>query len=145
MALKCQCNFVSIMVLPEVSMKEKFSQKNRKTMFFYIFDGYFCYSFYKINDIYIGAIFSILKIIKEFQLDLMLERVYSFHTLGVQKYQDNGFKTVSEMSYHPFASLLNKLFSLQRRPQIKHVWQENIRHFLVFLPALKVELISISF
>ena len=36
--------------------------------------------------IYIGAIFSILKIIKEFQLDLMLERVDSFHTLGVQKY-----------------------------------------------------------
>ena len=33
MALKGQYNLVSIMVPPEVSMKEKFSQENRKTMF----------------------------------------------------------------------------------------------------------------
>ena len=33
MALKGQYNLVSIMVSSEVSMTEKFSQKNRKTMF----------------------------------------------------------------------------------------------------------------
>ena len=32
MALKGQCNLVSIMVCPEVSLKEKFSKKKAKTI-----------------------------------------------------------------------------------------------------------------
>ena len=76
MALKGQYNLVSIMVPPEVSMKEKFSQENRKTMFIaenltVMLHFLYCLWIYSAKAfrnliIYIRAIFSILKIIKEF-------------------------------------------------------------------------------
>ena len=84
-ALKGQCDLVSIMVPPEVSMKENFSQENRKKMliaekltvmlhFLYCLWIHSAKAFRNLI-IYIRAIFSILKIIKEFILDLMLEAV----------------------------------------------------------------------
>ena len=69
-ALKGQCNLVSIMVPPGVLFKRKMKEKH------------FCYcnriisvTAFRNSIIYIRTIFSLLKIIKEFVLDLMLEAV----------------------------------------------------------------------
>ena len=85
MSLKGQYNLVSIMVPPRgVYERKVFTKEQKKTMFigekltvmlhFRFFDRNFCEAVRNLI-ICIRDIFSILKIVKEFILDLMLEAV----------------------------------------------------------------------
>ena len=81
-ALNCQCDFVSIMVSPEVSLKEKnVRQKNviskgnkRNAAFSRLLIDCFVTAF-RILIKYIGTNFLSTEVFKEFALDLMLKAV----------------------------------------------------------------------
>ena len=83
-ALKGQCDFVSIMVPPEVSLKEKnvrqkknnvISKGNkRNAAFSRLLIDWFVTAF-RILIKYIGTNFLSMEVFKEFALDLMLEAV----------------------------------------------------------------------
>ena len=82
-ALKSQCDFVSIMVPPEVSLKEKnvrqkknvISKGNKRNAAFsrLLIDCFV--TAFRILIKYIGTNFLSMEVFKEFALDLMLEAV----------------------------------------------------------------------
>ena len=82
-ALKSQCDFVSVMVPPEVSLKEKnvrqkkdviLKGNKRNAAFSRLFIDCFVTAF-RILIKYIGTNFLRMEVFKEFALDLMLEAV----------------------------------------------------------------------
>ena len=83
-ALKGQCDFVSIMVHPEVSLKGMFTKEMKNILSVSKVERIAAFSrllidssvtAFKILVKQIGTIFMILKVFKEFLLDFMLEAI----------------------------------------------------------------------